>query len=93
MVDQARLLQALVGFSFDGVLAIIQVGGRFTRLLVKCSLILFEYFGMLWVVVGRHQVTLLHVSTHVVAFVEVRWLLWCSIIVERIRYATLNSLP
>ena len=90
-IDHARLLQALIGFTFDGVLAIIQVGSRLARLLVKCSLILLEDLSVLWVVIGRHQVTLLHVATHAVCFVEVRWLRCGGILVERSGYATLNS--
>ena len=91
-IDHARLLEALVGFTFDSVLAIIQVGSRFARLLVKCSLILLEDLSVLWVMIGGHQVTLLHVSTHVVCFVEVRWLRCGGILVERAGYATLNSI-
>ena len=50
------------------------MGGRFARFLIKCSLVLLEDLSVLWVVVCRHQVTLLHVSTYIVAFVEVCWL-------------------
>ena len=44
---------------------------------------------MFWVMVGCHQVTLLHNATHVVAFVEIRCLLRRSILIERTCHATL----
>ena len=67
------------------------MGARLARLPVKCSLILLEDLSVLWVVIGCHQVTLLHVSTHIVSFVEVRLLRCGGILVVRADFATLNS--
>ena len=71
----AWVFEASVGLPSHGVSAIIEVSGCHACFPVESFLVLFEGLGVLRVMICRHKMALLQVSTDVVALVEILLLL------------------